>query len=198
MVAAESPGRLSARWHERRDVKSTYLDEILAAVPEDLVAQDGARLRELKDLYQQCESGVSYVRRIVQGRLDIVEAEQERRSPTPQTSDGSDDAVLEQLPATLAQRGRGPGTPRPPIELEPPAFAEDMLVTIDESSPADVGSLASLDGPTLVELEAHLRGLESELSTTRQELHRIIDLIHAEIIQRYRSGELTVDSLLVD
>ena len=37
------------------------------------------RVRALRDEAQQVEGGLSYVRRMVQGRLDIVGAELERR-----------------------------------------------------------------------------------------------------------------------
>jgi len=41
-----------------------------------------------------------------------------------------------------------------------------------------------------------MKGLEDEVSTHRRTLHGVIDVVQAEVVRRYSSGEATVDGLL--
>lgn len=167
------------------------LDELITTpAPADLTGCSLAELRSVRDHYQDVENGLSYARRIVQGRLDTVAVELERRR------DGAAADLLERLPDALAAHSRGPGLPRPMPDLEPPAWADELLAEADEAlPPTALARLAELPDSELDTAAGSLGDLERELSAARSELHRIIDRVQDELVGRYRSGA-PVDDLL--
>ena len=166
------------------------LDELITIpVPDDLTGCTLADLRTIRDHHQDVENGLSYARRIVQGRLDTVATEMERRR------DGGD-GLIERLPGALAGHSRGPGMPRPMPDLEPPAWADELLSAADAALPASqMARLSELTEPELDAAAAALGSLERELSAARHQTHRDIDRVQDELVGRYRSGA-TVDDLL--
>ncbi len=166
------------------------LDELITIpVPDDLTSCTLADLRTIRDHHQDVENGLSYARRIVQGRLDTVATEMERRR------DGGD-GLIERLPGALAGHSRGPGMPRPMPDLEPPAWADALLSSADAALPASqMARLSELTEPELDAAAAALGSLERELSAARHQTHRDIDRVQDELVGRYRSGA-TVDDLL--
>lgn len=167
------------------------LDELITIpVPEDLAGCTLADLRTIRDHHQDVENGLSYARRIVQGRLDTVATEMERRR------DGGADGLIERLPGALAGHSRGPGLPRPMPDLEPPAWADDLLSGADAALPASrMARLSELGEPELERAAASLGSFERDLSDARHQMHRNIDRVQDELVGRYRSGA-TVDDLL--
>ncbi len=163
---------------------------ITTPAPADLTGCSLGDLRAIRDHYQDVENGVSYARRIVQGRLDTVAVEMQRRR------DGGADDLMQRLPDALAGHSRGPGLPRPMPDLEPPAWADALLTGADDAvSPGRLARLSELDDAELDSAAATLGALERELSSARHELHRSIDRVQDELVGRYRSGA-TVDDLL--
>ncbi len=159
--------------------------------PDDLTACSLPQLRELRDGYQAIENGFSYARRIVQGRLDTVSVELERRAEHDPDTD-----LVHRLPTALAAHTRGPGLPRPGQDLEPPAWADDIVADLDRLlTPSQVGHLMDLDDADLLGAAEEIAALERDLSASRHELHERIDRVQAEIVGRYRSGA-SVDDLL--
>ncbi len=171
------------------------LDELITIdEPADLGACSLAVLREVRDHYQDVENGLSYARRIVQGRLDTVSVELERRGDGL-TGDAAGD-LLERLPDALAAHTRGPGLPRPIRDLEPPAWADELLVELDEIlTPSQLAEIGRLDDVDLATAAARIGDVERDLSAARHEVHRRIDRVQDELVGRYRSGA-TVDDLL--
>jgi hypothetical protein len=167
------------------------LDELITITePSDLSSCSLTDLRVIRDHYQDVENGLSYARRMVQGRLDTVTVELERRG------DGGDSDLIGRLPEALAAHTRGPGLPRPVRELEPPAWSDDLLVELDEIlPPARLGSISELDEGELIGVAARIGELEREISALRNDLHRRIDRVQDELVGRYRDGA-TVDDLL--
>jgi hypothetical protein len=148
-------------------------------------------LRMLRDGYQEVENGLSYARRIVQGRLDIVSVELERRAERDPDTD-----LVHRLPSALAAHTRGPGSPRPPQDLEPPAWADEIVAELDGVlTPAQLGHLSEVDDADLLAAAERIGAQERELSEARRELHARIDRIQDELIGRYRAGA-SVDDLL--
>lgn len=146
---------------------------------------------------QALENALSYVRRLAQGRLDIVGAELARRRAGGDPADLSD--LIGRLPDILADRTRpnvGPASARPPLDFSDDD-ADELIAEIDAIfSSADVGSLVSHDDQFLDDARERLAGYEQLTSARRHALHGIIDTLQAEITRRYRTGEATVDSLL--
>ncbi|OEU85084.1 aerial mycelium formation protein [Streptomyces oceani] len=155
----------------------------------DLPRLDLLELRALRRRSQQDEADLSYVRRLLQGRIDILRAELARRSA--QSAE-----LIELLPQILAD---GPAHQRSsarhvtvgtPHSEEYRQLAEDMLAEVE---------LSDLTARTAVELDAamdRLRGFEQEVSQGRQSLQQTADGCNAEIARRYRDGEAQVDDLL--
>jgi hypothetical protein len=168
------------------------LDQLISIdEPDDLGPCSLTDLRSIRDHYQDVESGLSYARRIVQGRLDTVTVEFERRR-----DENSDGDLIGRLPEALAAHTRGPGLPRPVRGLEPPDWADDLLVELDEIlPPSELGAIGTLDEVGLSTVAAKIGELERDLSALRHELHRRIDRVQDELVGRYRDGA-AVDDLL--
>lgn len=150
-----------------------------------------AKRRSCKDI----ETGLSYLRRLVQGRLDVVTAEQERRE-AGDDGDGLDDLIA-RLPALLAGSTRTPGTGRLPESLgtgtlDPGLEAEldDIITQGHLSDPSD------LSDEELTTARTELGTFETKVSGLRRALFDRIDALEAELTRRYRTGEASVDSLL--
>lgn len=169
-----------------------YVDE---GVPTDLTAWSNERLRQERAEHEAAEAAVSYARRVLQGRLDIVRAELERRQEA-----GVDQAasLLDRLPTLLAgdHVATRPGRARA-TSLEVPPAAETLVARVD----ADLGErtlarLADRDDRDVAELIDLLETHERELSTARRALFDRIDAMRDELAQRYKDGRATVADLL--
>jgi len=175
---------------------SSQLDRILG--PDylgDLEQRAIADVRQMRAECQEIETGLSYLRRLVQGRLDIVGAERQRRAEGREPGDLSD--LISQLPEILSDRTRTPGFGRLPQILAPGETDPELTARLDAVvGEHDLESLASLDDDELDHLREELDGLEREISHFRRELFDRIDALQAEITRRYRTGEASVESLL--
>lgn len=164
------------------------LDELITIEePEELTSCSLVDLRALRDAYQELENGLSYARRLLQGRLDTLGVELERRR------DGDGNGLIERLPDALASHTRGPGLPRPVSSLEPPEWADRLVERLDATG---IGAdLDQVDTADLALAAGEVANAERELSDARREVHRRIDRVQDELVGRYRSGA-SVDDLL--
>lgn len=161
----------------------------------DLPGKDLDEVRARRDGAQRVENGVSYLRRLAQGHLDIVNHERTRRREGGAPGDLAE--VIGSLPDILAEHTRGPGLARPPQDLEPAMVPEELRDELDAIvATADLADLPTLDDAGLAELGARLAAFEAEVSARRQALHACIDALQDEIKRRYRDGEADPDSLL--
>ncbi|MGH9155250.1 MAG: hypothetical protein ACRD1K_05250 [Acidimicrobiales bacterium] len=158
-----------------------------------------ASIEDVRSRRQACEEvevRLSYLRRLVQGRLDILQADRARRADG---GDGGLEALVERLPGILAGSGPGrpPGPGRLPTRLEPEGshrqLTGELDAIIDAHRLAHVGDLSDADLAALIE---RLAALERRVSAQRRALHERLDSVQAEIVRRYRTGEVSVDSLL--
>jgi len=145
-------------------------------------------LRRRRDVANERETQYSYVRRMVQGPLDILDAEVARRTAGQPSGDVSD--LVERLPSILGDQIHAPGLGRLPAFLAPGAVDDaltrrlDAIVTTDE-----LADLASLDDARVAAIGAALRDFEREVSDTRRSLQEVVDQVKGELIRRYRDGE---------
>lgn len=171
------------------------LDHVLAEEAEgDLASLGMKELRAKRAELQAVEVALSYQRRMAQGRLDIVAAERHRRASGSQPIEH--ERIVAQLTEILAPRTRAPGAGRL-SQLLAPEPAEAETPELDALAGADV--LASLPEMTDAELDRLLTGLseiEVRTSAWRRRLHARIDHLQAEVVRRYRDGEVSVDTLL--
>ncbi|MEU1806659.1 ABC transporter substrate-binding protein [Streptomyces sp. NPDC019937] len=167
-------------------------------------AMGGLRLAELRALRrsaQREEADLSYVRRLLHGRIDILRAElARRRAPGPPMTPGGPSAepveLVELLPEILADVPSRHRTSARHVTLGTPHSAE--CERLAEEMLAEVG-LSDLPARTDEELHGamgRLEGFEQQVSRRRQGLQRTADRCSAEIARRYREGEAQVDDLL--
>ncbi len=162
--------------------------------PESLTDIELGALRAARDRAVGTETGLSYLRRMVQGPLDLVRGELERRAGGGH-ADLAD--LVEDLPRILSESG-GPGGGRLPQTLQPGDVDPALSARLDAIT---AGGMRIADVPTesdeeLVALAGELDTLERTVSRRRRIMHRAIDLLNVELAGRYRSGAATVDGAL--
>ncbi|GFH36711.1 RsiG family protein [Streptomyces pacificus] len=173
----------------------------------DLAALRLPELRALRKESQRDEADLSYVRRLLQGRIDILRAELSRRAapPSPLLPGaasgperlGPDADVVDRLSRILADPPSRRGSSARHVTLSEPHGEEYRLLAAEMLSEVE---LSDLDARTDDELRAamgRLAGYEQEVSGQRQRLQRTADDCSAEIARRYREGEAQVDDLLM-
>ncbi len=172
------------------------LDRLLdPGYAEGLTEVDLAEVRLRRAACQQREESVSYLRRIIQVRLDLLGVELGRRQAGEPPA--STDDLLARLPEILAEHTRGPGLGQAPRDLKLPDIDDDLVALVDEIiSPRQLGELIDLADDELRGLVDRLEELEHEVSSVRRQLHAHIDTLQADVTRRYRSGEASVDALL--
>jgi hypothetical protein len=155
-------------------------------------------IEEVRSMRAECvaaETGLSYLRRMVQGPLDIVSAELKRRAAGQGTADLA--AVVESLPTTLADQTRSPGVGRLPQTLEPteldPELDAELQRLVGNAQVSNVGELHTID---LIDLAEQLKSFEQKVSERRKRFFDAIDALQAELTRRYQTGEASVDALL--
>jgi hypothetical protein len=164
----------------QRVLEPVYLEGLSDVATEDLRKKRG----ECADL----ENGASYVRRLAQGRLDVISAEIHRRAE----GGGGDLAdLVARLPELLSDGVRAPGSGRIDQELDPP---EDVVVPLNELLDNVVGPSIMTEVTTLGDDELSaavivLRNFEEKLSASRRSLHGAIDALNDEVARRIASGE---------
>jgi hypothetical protein len=151
----------------------------------DLAGSDVEQLRLMKHECGTIETAVSYSRRLAQGRVEILEAEQRRRAEGGSISD-----LIDKLPTILA--GDATRSDHAHTRHSEPDEAIIDLVWPDgrERLLAD-DSLANLPTISDTELESTLdalREFERELSEYRHALHGVIGGIEHEIATRAAAG----------
>lgn len=159
-------------------------------------------LRATRAEVQQAEVAVSYVRRVVQGRLDIVSAESRRRAEGSTADGGAEEtaAIVGDLPGILADpghSGRTSGPGRLPMHIDPGQQADDLVADVDrEVDPTKLTEISSLSDAEMDVVAESLRNIERQLSDQRHALHERLDALQAEMVRRYRTGGANVDDLL--
>ena len=172
----------------KRRIDRVLADDYLAGIDSLPLAE----LRGRRDEAEQEEADASYLRRLVQGRIDILRAELARR-----TGD-STGSLLADLPQILGESGprtapRGLGrhsAVEPSRADEHRRYVEALVADVD---------LSDVSARTDEELTAALATLqreEAELSDKRRRIFAVLDACSAEITRRYRDGEADVSDLL--
>lgn len=151
-------------------------------------------VRSRRDEATETETGLSYLRRIVQGRLDIVVAEQRHREQG-ERADVSE--LVDELPTILSGNVHAPGLGRLPALIGPGEIDHALEQRLEEILPASrLANLAGLSDEELPQAATELTEFERSVSTQRRAVLDVLDRLQDEIVRRYRTGEATVDSLL--
>ena len=156
-------------------------------------------LRTLRRETQRDEADLSYLRRLLQGRIDILRAEVARRTSADDASEvvSEETSVVERLAEILLDAPARHRSSARHVTLGTPQgeeyrrLAAEMLAEVELS---DLGARTDLElDAAMGRLERH----EQQVSRRRQRLQRTADVCSAEIARRNREGEAQVDDLLV-
>jgi hypothetical protein len=149
-------------------------------------------LRELRASLQHEDDAVSYVRRLAQARIDMLQAELQHRNSTVDAG-----LITSELPAILGSHLTG-GPARPPRPAED-ASSHPLALELEQlCARLGAADLHSLDNDELITLRTELRDFEHARSAERRELFARIDALSAELVRRYREGEADIEGLLAD
>ncbi len=152
-------------------------------------------LRALRRDAQRDEADLSYVRRLLQGRIDILRAELARRGRTalPAPADGS---VVDRLPEILKDTPAQHRSSARHVTLGTPHNEEYRRLAAEMLAEVELSDLQARTDLELATAMGRLVGYEQEVSGRRQRLQRTTDECSGEIARRYRVGEAQVDDLL--
>jgi hypothetical protein len=150
-----------------------------------------ADVRARRHEAEQEEADLSYVRRLLQGRIDILRAELSRRTGDERGS------LVDQLAGILADGP--PGEPHGMgrhSTVEPSRVAEHRRSVEQLVSDVGVSDVVNRTDEELAESLTRLTAYEAAVSRNRRRVQEVMDACTAEIARRYQSGEATVDDLL--
>ena len=147
-------------------------------------------LRERRKEAEQEETDLSYMRRLLQGRLDILRAELARRS-----GEGSD--LVDALPQILADepsggpRGLGRHMAAEPSRADAHRrYVEALVADVDLSNPD------AHDDDSLRRVLQTLEAEEQKVSESRRSVQKVMDALTGEVTRRYREGDADPSDLL--
>ncbi len=151
-------------------------------------------LRAMRDDAAQEETDLSYLRRLLHARMDIVRFEEHRRADG---EDGAESSVMDALPRILADNALGPAAGRGRHQTVEPSRAESHRRHV-EALLADTGlsDVASLTDAELTECTEAYAAEEASVSDHRIQVQQVMDACNDEIGRRYREGSASVDDLL--
>lgn len=156
---------------------------------EDLEALDLEELRSRKKMADEVETELSYYRRLLHGRLDLLAFEMRRRTGEETRS------LIDALPDVLgAGEKRGEGRSRFPTVFSPD-LPDDRRRHIDHVLDDDfLSRLPVLDDDALLEIRDTLSDTETDVSGTRRSVQKVVDVLHQELVRRYKedAADLTV------
>jgi hypothetical protein len=158
----------------------------------DLVTLGMDELRVLRADAEQEEVDASYVRRLLQGRIDIVEAELAgRRGETSGDLVSNLARILSDDTTPSAPRGLGRHSTLEPSRADEHRRHVEALV-----ADVDLSDVSSRTEPELETALVAYREEEHRVSTLRKQLQVLMDACSAEVTRRYRQGEVDVASIL--
>ncbi|HLI57257.1 MAG TPA: hypothetical protein VKY26_09545 [Actinomycetota bacterium] len=173
-----------ARRRFDRIVDPAYLENV-QALPID-------ELRKRKDECEGLEVEISYARRLIQGKLDILRHGAER------LADGDPIGVaemVEDLPGILADGATG-SSPRL-SRIMAPDNADNQRREVERlASSTDLARLEELSPNEIDEMVNRLAEAEKETSQRRRRIQGVMDQLTGELVRRYREGQEDPTALL--
>jgi hypothetical protein len=148
-------------------------------------------LDDLKAMRDECREGeneLSFERRLCHARIDIFNAELDRRSGKS-TGD-----LVDRLPEILGE-GRERSASDSPLPERAPDFSIPRNVDVPRrrveeiAGEQNIARLAQMSAEEIKETIKSVAEHEQALSERRTRVHEVMDAIQAEIVRRYTSGE---------
>ena len=170
-------------------------DEYIAGLQD--LPMDEVRSRRAES--QEVEVALSYARRIVQGRLDIIHAELERRATGEAPSTSSELVDRLEKGEMLGDHERPAGFGRLPTIMAPGEASDEFVAEADAvAAQESLSNLPDMSDDEVKVLSDHLSEIERSLSDRRRQVFDRIDAFQAEIVRRYKSGAADTSSLLAN
>jgi anti-sigma-K factor RsiG len=150
-------------------------------------------VRALRQQAEQSEVDLSYTRRLLQGRLDIVRRELQRRAE----HDGR--SLLDLLPEILSEKGRGPAHGLGRHQTVQPSAPQQLEHWVTGLTPGvDLSDVQAQPDEPLEQAARALGAGERSLSERRRGVQQVMDALAGELGRRYREGLADVAQLLAD
>lgn len=148
-------------------------------------------LRHRRDDAAQEEADLSYLRRLLHARIDIVHAERRGRSG------GAGALSVDELAAILADDETEPAAASGRYQSLEPSRAEAHRRHVEALiADADLSDVASLSDGELVTALTAYQTEEESVSQRHEEVAQVLARLNTEIGFRYARGETSVDDLL--
>ncbi|MCX5387808.1 ABC transporter substrate-binding protein [Streptomyces sp. NBC_00083] len=192
--AGQSPGPVSLTRTSPRTAVRPAVRWAGGALPpqraHDLAALRLAELRAVRRQSQSDEADLSYVRRLLHGRIDILRAELARRT-------GPQAPVVERLAEILTDAPSSHRASARHVTLSAPRNEEYRVLAAEMDAEVELSDLSARTDEELHTATGRLIRYEQQVSRRRKEVQRTADDCSAEIARRYRDGEAQVDDLLI-
>lgn len=162
------------------------LDQVLDSdFLDDIDAIDIDELRSRRQMAVEVEKELSYYRRLLHGRMDLLRFERRRR--TGEESRSLIDSLVEIL--SDPSRGEGHDPRRTILDTDLPPLPDIGRRDVDAVLGDDVlAKLDSVDDAGISDALEAVQAIEREISDKRHQVQQIADLLSAQIAERYRSG----------
>jgi uncharacterized protein YPO0396 len=148
-------------------------------------------VRALRQDAEQEETDLSYLRRLLQGRIDILRAELNRRS-----GGSANRRVVDQLAEILADQPSGRPALGRYLSSEPSNVGEYRRRMERMIADVDLSDVTARNEAEIRSAMESLTGCEQSVSRNRRAVQRIADACRQEVARRYQTGEAQVADLL--
>jgi hypothetical protein len=181
----------------RRRVDRVLAPEYVQGLADLSLDEVRARRREA----DQEDADLSFLRRLLQARIDLVRAEQRARAkggPSSHlASPGDADAdLVARLTSALVDPDAPPRGLGRHLAAEPSRVDEHRRAPERAWSDVEISDVTARSDAELAAALERLGVLEREVSEVRHEVHRVADALSAETARRYREGQVDVDVVL--
>ncbi|HEY5032017.1 MAG TPA: aerial mycelium formation protein [Actinomycetes bacterium] len=157
---------------------------------DDLESLSLQELRERRHDAEQEDADLSYIRRLLQGRLDIIRAERERRAKA------AGDKVVDHLSEVLGDGTRSTHGSGRFLHVEPSRVAESRRRVEQLIADPHLSDIDTLTDGEIVQAYEEIAIHEQAVSDLRHRVQVAMDTLTAEVARRYRDGRASVDELL--
>jgi hypothetical protein len=157
---------------------------------DDLESLSLQELRERRHDAEQEDADLSYIRRLLQGRLDIIRAERERRTKA------AGDKVVDHLSEVLGDGTRSTHGSGRFLHVEPSRVAESRRRVEQLIADPHLSDIDTLTDGEIVQAYEEIAIHEQAVSDLRHRVQVAMDTLTAEVARRYRDGRASVDELL--
>jgi hypothetical protein len=157
---------------------------------DDLEGLSLQELRERRHDAEQEDADLSYIRRMLQGRLDIIRAERERRAKEVGGK------VVDHLSEVLSDGPRSTHGSGRFLNVEPSRVEESRRRVEQLIADPHLSDIDKITDSEIAQAFQEISDHEQSVSDLRHRVQTAMDTLTAEVARRYRDGRASVDELL--